>query len=156
MVKKQKRRDPLELITIGVTPPHMAPDTEAERVDRAIARRETRPSPMALSKLPWLKQQYAYRVGYHMLTHGLREHASHPELEMCNVPGAFVQPAMQLMNHICDYILNGGGVLKHGEAMSVGPSDDEELAAHIGFRRIRPGKGGMDHEVDVLRITFLR
>lgn len=153
--KPAERRDPQQLIRIGITPPSMSDDSEARRVDEQLANQATRPGPIALSKLPWLRQNVAYRVGYYMLTHGLREHANHPEIEVCNVPGVYVRETGRILNHIADYVLNSGGVLKAGETMLLSPDDDPFMAV-VSFRRIRPGQGGMDHGEDVLRVLFLR
>lgn len=152
--KKTQRRDPLKLIRIGITPPSKAEDAEAQRVDARLANKATRPGPSALSKLPWLRQDLAYRIGYYMLTHGLREHADHLEFEVCNVPGAYVRETQRMLNHIADYVLNSGRAIKPGETMQVSSSDDS-LMAIVSFRLIQPGEGGMDHERDVLRLVFL-
>ena len=153
--KEPARRNPIEDITIGVTPPHMAEGTEAFAVDRKMGDRATRPGTVALSRLPWLRQDRSYRVGYYMLTHGLRQATGHREIEVCNVPALFVRSTMELLNTIADGILNDGLKLRHGATMLIGdPSDD--FAPIVGFRRIRPGEHGSDHEVEVLRLLFLR
>ena len=149
------RKDPEDYVHIGITPPDLADDTEAQRLDGRLASAETRPGPVALSMLPWLKQNVAYRAGYHLMTHGLKEHADHPEIEVCNVPGVLVRPAAALLNEIADYVLNSGRKIRPGETMSLTPQDDPFLGV-LSFRRIRPGKGGMDHDQDVLRLLFLR
>jgi hypothetical protein len=144
-----------ELIQINITPPDLASDTDASRVDGLLADRASRPGPIALSKLPWLRQNVAYRVGYHMMTHGLQEHAGHPEIEVCNVPGVLVRPMGTILNQLAAYVLTTGKKLLPGQTMSLTSSEDPLLGV-MSFRRIRPGKGGMDHEVDVLRLLFLR
>ncbi|MCS6899635.1 MAG: DUF4261 domain-containing protein [Polyangiaceae bacterium] len=148
-------RDPEDFVHIGITPPDLAGDTKAQRLDAQLANTETRPGPIALSKLPWLKQNLAYQAGYHLMTHGLMEHANHPEIEVCNVPGVLVRPTAAILNKIADYVLNSGRKIRPGETMSLTPQDDPFLGV-LSFRRIRPGKGGMDHEQDVLRLVFLR
>lgn len=150
-----KRRLPEDFVHIGITPPDLADDSDAQRLDNLLANRDSRPDPLSLAKLPWLKQNIAYRAGYHLMTHGLQEHADHPEIEVCNVPGVLVRPLAQLLNEIADYVLNSGRKLKPGETMSLTPSDDPFLGV-LSFRRVRPGKGGMDHERDVFRLVFLR
>lgn len=152
--RKTKRRDPLKLIRIGITPPSLAEDSEAQRVDNRLSNKATRPGPLALSKLPWLRQHLAYRIGYYMLTQGLSEHAAHPELEVCNVPGAYVRETERLLNGIADYVLNSGKAIKPGETMMLSPEGDPFMAI-VSFRRIQPGRGGMDHDRDVLRVVFL-
>lgn len=75
--------------------------------------------------------------GLWMHTHGMAE-LNHPDLEMRNIP-AFLSPhACSLLNEICDYVINGGGIrIKAGERMQVGdlsrfqfmvagPKSDEE------------------------------
>ncbi len=150
-----RHKDPEELIHIGITPPNLANDTEAQQLDTRLATPTTRPGPIALSKLPWLKQNIAYRAGYHMMTHGLQEHAGHPEIEACNIPGVLVQSTANILNQIADYVLNSGNKIRPGDTMSLTPQDDPFLGV-LSFRRIRPGQGGMDHDQDVLRLLFLR
>lgn len=152
---KTRHKDPEELIHIGITPPNLADDTEAQQLDTRLATPATRPGPIALSKLPWLKQNLAYRAGYHMMTHGLQEHAGHPEIEACNIPGVLVRSTANILNQIADYVLNSGNKIRPGDTMSLTPQDDPFLGV-LSFRRIRPGKGGMDHDQDVLRLLFLR
>lgn len=157
--KKRKsapaRRLPENFVHIGITPPNLAKDTDAQRLDELLSDREGRPSTIVLSQLPWLKQRTSYRAGHHMMTHGLREHANHPEVEVCNVPGVLVRPIAQILNEIADYVLNSGRQLKPGQTMSLTPVDDPFLGV-LSFRRIQPGKGGSDHTEDVFRVIFLR
>src|SRR5437868_378564 len=94
VAKKPKgRRDPLELIKVGITPPELAPETDAFDLNTRLSVRDTRPTPEQLAELPWLAQDVAYRAGYYLLTHGLRQNADHPEIEICNVPGALLNAA---------------------------------------------------------------
>ena len=148
---KTKRRDPRDVITIGITPPQLAPESEACALHNRIGNRETRPEPHALAELPWFAQDRAYRAGFYMLTHGLREHGEHAEIEVCNVPGAYVRATMQMLNGLADYILNDGGRFAHGETMQL----SSEPFAAIGFRTIAPGESGTDHDLEVLRVHFL-
>lgn len=148
---RRKRRDPRRLVLIGITPPDLAPGTTAARVDGRLAKRATRPGPTALAKLPWLSQDRAYRVGYYLLTHGLRRHAAHPEIEVCNVPGVLLRAAQDLLNDVAEFVLNDGRV-KDGDTMMLG---DDPLAI-IGFRRIGPHQAGTVHDRPVLRVVFLR
>ena len=148
---KRKRRDPRRLIIIGITPPDLAPGTAAHRLDRRLSARATRPRPAALAKLPWLSQERAYRVGYYLLTHGLREHARHPEIEVCNVPGVMLRAAQDVLNDVADFVLNDGRV-KDGETMMLG----EDPLAIIGFRTIGARQSGTVHDRPVLRVVFLR
>lgn len=145
-----KHRDPRSLITIGITPPELAPDTEAGELHDRLARRATRPPMHIISRLPWMSQARAYRAGYYLMTHGLGEHAHHPELEICNVPGAFVGAAADMLNEIADYVLNVSPV-HPGETLQL---YDDPFAV-VGFRRIPPGTSGTVHDDDVLRVTFL-
>ncbi len=148
---RRRRRDPRRLVLIGITPPDLAPGTTAARLDRRLARRATRPGPAALAKLPWLAQDRAYRVGYYLLTHGLRRHAGHPEIEVCNVPGVLLRAAQDLLNDVAEFVLNDGRV-KDGDTMMLG---DDPLAI-IGFHRIGPRQAGTVHDRPVLRVVFLR
>ena len=138
-------------VTIGVTPPDLAPGSAAARFDASVKTPATRPSPSALAKAPWLAQDRAYRVGYHMLTHGLSDHG-HMELEMCNVPGALLGGASELLMHVASYVVDDGGKLSHGEVMLV----DESPLAVVGFQRIKQGSKDTEHEADVLRVVLLR
>jgi hypothetical protein len=151
LVKPRERRDALELVSIGMTPPELAPGTDAFRVNAKLSNRWTRPKPETLAKLPWLSQDDAYQAGYYLLTHGLREHADHPEIEVCNVPGAFVPSAMRLLNHLADYVLNDGR-LSTAETTMV----DSEPLAVVGFMRIAPQARGTVHDEEVLRVVFVR
>jgi hypothetical protein len=148
---KRRRRDPRRLVMIGITPPDLAPGTAAARLDRRLAARATRPKPAALAKLPWLSQERAYRAGYYLLTHGLRRHAGHPEIEVCNVPGVLLRAAQDLLNDVAEFVLNDGRV-RDGETMLLG---DDPLAV-VGFRRIGPRQSGTVHARAVLRVVFLR
>jgi len=148
---RRKRRDPRRLIMIGITPPDLAPGTAAARLDRRLAARATRPKSAVLAKLPWLSQERAYRVGYYLLTHGLRRHARHPEIEICNVPGVLLRPAQDLLNDVADYVLNDGRI-KDGHTMMLG----EDPLAIVGFRAIGARQSGTVHDLPVLRVVFLR
>jgi hypothetical protein len=150
--RKPRRRDVLKLITVGITPPGLARGTTAARLDARFANRATRPAPEELAKLPWLRQDRAYRVGYYLLTHGLAEHANHPEIEICNVPGAFVGRAHGLLNELADMVLNNGSVFEHGQAILLG----EDPLIVVGVREMKPGQDkGNDHDERVLRLVFL-
>jgi len=149
--KAKAHRDPYELITIGITPPELAPKTDAYELNSKLADRATRPKPEALAKLPWLAQDVAYRAGYYLLTHGLREHADHPEIEICNVPGALLDASQRVLNTLANYALNHGR-FAHGEVMVV----SENPLAVIGFMRVGPRERGTVHDGEVLRVVFLR
>lgn len=146
-----KRRDVFSLVTIGITPPELAPDTPAYELNGRLANRSTRPTPEELADLPWLAQDRAYRAGYYLLTHGLRKHAGHPELELCNVPGAMLASAQGILNHLSDYVLNERA-FSHGEVMML----SENPLAVVGFLKIAPQERGTVHDGDVLRVLFLR
>lgn len=148
--KKKATRKAVDTITIGVTPPWLAPDSKAHDTYKLVANKATRPSPEELSSLPWMQQDEAYRAGYYMLTHGLQQHADHLEIELCNVPGALVAAGMKLLNSLGDYVL-GGAKLQDGETMQM---QGESLSV-IGFREIAPGTSGTDHGGPVLRVVFL-
>jgi hypothetical protein len=148
--RKPARAKPRTL-QIGITPPEMAPRTAALKTWRALSSDKTRPSMLEIAKLPWLAQDRAYRVGYYLLTRGLSEHAAHPELEMCNVPGAFLEAAGDLLLGIGNAILEGSLHLADGEVMLV----EESPLSVIGVRSIAPGKEGTVHDAPVLRIVFL-
>jgi hypothetical protein len=146
-----KKRDPKKLITIGVTPPWLAEDSDASKLLNLVAKNDTRPSPEDLSKFTWMSQDRAYQVGWYLMTHGLHEHANHPELEICNVPGWFVPAAGDVLNELASYILNESP-LKHGESFKTnnGPYD-----TFISFREIAPGTSGTEHDFPVLRVLFM-
>jgi hypothetical protein len=146
-----ERRDVYDLVTIGITPPELAPDTEAYDLNATLANRATRPAPEEIAVVPWLAQDRAYRAGYYLLTHGLRMHAEHPELEICNVPGALLNAAQSLLNHLADYVLNHRS-FAHGEVMML----SESPLAAVGFMTVGPHERGTVHDVDVLRVVFLR
>jgi hypothetical protein len=146
-----ERRDVYDLVTIGITPPELAPETEAYDLNATLANRATRPAPEEIAVVPWLAQDRAYRAGYYLLTHGLRMHAEHPELEICNVPGALLSAAQGVLNHLADYVLNHRS-FAHGEVMML---SDSPLAA-VGFMTVGPHERGTVHDVDVLRVVFLR
>jgi hypothetical protein len=148
---RRRRRDPRKLVLIGITPPDLAPGTAAARIDRRLAARATRPAAAAIAKLPWLAQDRAYRAGYYLLTHGLRRHARHPEVEVCNVPGVLLRAAQDLLNDVAEFVLNDG-TIKDGDTMLLG---DDPLAI-VGFRRIGPHQSGTVHARPVLRVVFLR
>ena len=148
---RRTRRDPRRLVMIGITPPDLAPGTTAARLDRRMAARATRPQGAALARLPWLSQERAYRVGYYLLTHGLRRHARHPEIEICNVPGVLLRAAQDLLNDVADFVLNDGRV-NDGDTMALG----EDPLAIVGFHQIGARQSGTVHDLPVLRVVFLR
>jgi hypothetical protein len=143
-------RRAVDTITIGITPPWLAPDTMASDAYQLIANKATRPSTEELATFPWFRQDEAYQIGYYLLTHGLREQASHPEIEICNVPGVFVGAAQGLLNWIADYVLEGN-TLDHGESMQM----EGKVFTVIGFQKIDPGTSGTVHDAPVLRVIFL-
>jgi hypothetical protein len=147
---KKKTRKAVDTITVGITPPWMAPDTMASDVYQLIANKATRPTTEELATFPWFRQDEAYQIGYYLLTHGLREHANHPEIEICNVPGVFVGAAQGLLNWIADYVLEGGK-LDHGESMQM----EGKMFSVIGFQQIEPETSGTVHDAPVLRVLFL-
>jgi len=147
----RKRRDPRALVLIGITPPDLAPGTAAARLDHRLSARASRPGGAALAKLPWLSQERAYRAGYYLLTHGLRKHARHPEVEVCNVPGVLLRAAQDVLNDVAEFVLNDGR-LHDGDTMLLG----EDPLAIIGFREIKPRQSGTVHDLAVLRVVFLR
>ncbi len=51
-------------------------------------------------------------------THGMDEYGL-PELEIRDVPGFLAEDAARLLNHVCDYMLDSGNVIKLGETMAV-------------------------------------
>ncbi len=149
--RKGKAKKAADVVTIGITPPELAPGTAAHRLNKRLARKDSRPGPEELATLPWLSQDKAYRAGYYLLTHGLREHAKHPEIEVCNVPGAFLGQASRVLNVVADYVLEGTRVAA-GEVMILG----EEPLAVVGFLGVEPGERGTSHDTRVLRLVFLR
>jgi hypothetical protein len=149
--KRPRRKHADDYVTIGITPPELADGTNAFELNARLADMESRPDPALVAKAPWLNQERAYRAGYYLLTHGLREAAGHPEIEICNVPGAMLGSAHDLLTALADYALNEGA-FAHGEAMMV----TERPLSVIGFLAIAPGERGTDHETEVLRVVFLR
>jgi hypothetical protein len=138
-------------VEICITPPDLAPRTAALKVFRTLASPKTRPAMSEIAKLPWLAQDRAYRVGYYLLTRGLAEHAGHPELEMCNVPGVFLEAAHGVLSALGNAVLKDGLRLADGEVLLA----EEDPLAVLGFRIIGPGKLGTLHDVEVLRVVFL-
>jgi hypothetical protein len=153
--KTDEPRDPAALIAIRIVPPHVVAGSDAAVADARLDEPELRPGTVALSRLPWLRQDRALRVGYHVMTEGLTEHAGHRELEVCNVPAFFIEATVQLLHTIADGILNNGVRLRHNQTMSLAHPDDE-LSALLSFRRIRPGEHGSQHDAELLRVLFLR
>lgn len=138
-------------MTIGITGPELARATPALRLNQKLSKKDTRPGPESLAKLPWLQQDRAYRAGYYLLTHGLQQHAKHPEIEMCNVPGAMLDNASRMLNTIAEYVLKGHS-LAAGQTMLI----NEDPLAVVGFMQVVPGARGTVHEDAVLRVVFLR
>ena len=147
-----KKRRAIDTIKVGITPPWLAEDTMAHEVYSLFGAKSTRPPPEELAAFPWFRQDEAYQVGYYLLTHGLRAHADHMEIELCNVPGVFISAAQDLLNFIADYVLEGGR-LAHGESMEI--PDGSGFLKVIAFREIAPTTSGTDHDGPVLRVLFL-
>jgi hypothetical protein len=85
------------LVRIGIVPPEATPGSKAQQLGERLNRVDTLPKARELARVPWFSQGRPFQAGYHLLTQGLRAHADHPELEMCNVPGAFVAEALRLL-----------------------------------------------------------
>lgn len=150
--KSAAKRKATDAITIGITPPWLAEDTMANEVYQLFGTKSARPPSEELAAFPWFRQSEAYQVGYYLMTHGLREAADHPEIELCNVPGVFLSAATSLLNFIADYILRGAR-LADGESMEM--PEGNGLLRVIAFREIAPGTGGTEHDAPVLRVLFL-
>lgn len=73
-------------------------------------------------------------------THGM-DRAGFPELEVRQVPGYLAEPASELLNILCDYMLSSGKRVKPGEVVAVSP--------RTSFRLIEPQPmpGDEDHYV---------
>lgn len=71
-------------------------------------------------------------------THGM-EALGLPELEIRNVPSLFVEAAMALLQHVCDYMQKPGVVVKAGERMATSPNTRFE------FKASEPITGEEDH-----------
>lgn len=140
-----------DLVTIGITGPELATRTPALRLNQKLSKKDTRPGPEMLAKLPWLQQDRAYRAGYYLLTHGLQQHAKHPEIEMCNVPGAMLEDASRMLNTIAEYVLHGHS-LGPGQTLLI----NEDPLAVVGFMQVEAGTRGTAHDDSVLRVVFLR
>jgi hypothetical protein len=147
-VKKARRKAATkaeEIIGIDIVPPELAPESVALENARVFADKETRPSPEELSGFPWFRQDDPYQLGYHMTTRGLREVAKHPEFELCNVPGVFIDAAAHLLNRIADSVLKGER-FADGETMRFDASPHDFLEG-VTFREVKRGR--------LLRIVFL-
>lgn len=144
----QKAAKPL--VEIRVTPPELLPGSPAKALDRRLADTRRHPGAETFAETPWFSQAEALQAGYHLLTDGLRENLDHPELEICNVPGAFVPEALRLLEVVAGYVLDGTR-LDPGEMMLLA----ERPKAMIAFMRVEPGERGSAHEEDVLRVVFV-
>lgn len=71
-------------------------------------------------------------------THGM-EALGLPELEIRNVPSLFVEAAMALLQHVCDYMQKPGVVVKAGELMTTSPK------TRFQFKASEPIPGEEDH-----------
>lgn len=148
--KGPTRKTTKPLVEIRVTPPELLPGSPAQALDRRLADTRRRPTEEAFADTPWFSQAEALQAGYHLLTDGLRENLDHPELEICNVPGAFVPEALRLLEVVAGYVLDGTR-LDPGEMMLLA----ERPKAMIAFMRVEPGERGSAHEEDVLRVVFV-
>lgn len=101
---------------VSITPPEL--DDGAPAAEFAeVARHATRPPMEDLAARAWLTQGDSVR-GAWISTHGLFALHGHPELEMVNVPVAFIGAAGDLMNQLGDYICSGAR-LAAGETMAM-------------------------------------
>ncbi|MDH3226367.1 MAG: hypothetical protein OEM67_04670 [Thermoleophilia bacterium] len=75
----------------------------------------------------WLDQAQWQR-GSRLETLGLSIHAGHPELALANLPTAFVEGGIALMEKLAAYVL-AGGRLDDGELLQL----DEGLPSLLGF-----------------------
>jgi hypothetical protein len=79
-------------------------------------------------------------------THGMAEHG-YPEVEVRDVPNFLAESAVELVRHVCDYMLDSGVRIEPGETMALSPRTRFRLVA----AEPSPGEEG-HYDVECLRI----
>lgn len=135
--------DPGSRLRIVYTPASLAGDGEPavdyRRWRDLVAGGRTLPAD-ALAELRhgcWLGGEKWLRGGY-LATSGLRAGASHPELLMLNVPGAFVPWAQSLLTDIGEHVLDSDAQLLDGEMILL--EDPRAAGMVLAFQRLFPGE----------------
>lgn len=134
----QAGRDPRVQILVA-TPNE--PDAPGRGELVAIGEGEEPPGADQFLGRTWLDQAQWQR-GSRLETLGLSIHAGHPEIALANLPTAFVEGGVALMEKLAAYVL-AGGRLDDGQLLQL----DEGLPSLIGFA---PADGG-----GYLRVVFI-
>jgi hypothetical protein len=93
----------------------------------AVGEGEEPPGAETFLDRAWLHQNQWQR-GSRLETLGLAIHVGHPELAIANLPTAFIEGGVALMEKLAAYVL-AGGRLDDGQLMQL----DEGLPSLIGF-----------------------
>ncbi len=129
-------------IAVLYTPAGLADGEEAgeelDRIskDRAAGRGLSKEMLKELRASGWLRQARWRRGGY-FTTNGLRATTGNPDLVLLNVPSAFAPWALQLLNHVADYLLETGVQLEPGEVFAFSDPKFPDMA--VAFDLVEPG-----------------
>lgn len=143
-----------DIVSVALVPPAGAPDSEAAARQSALveASRADRGALAALAgEQPWLTPDRPFACGHYLVTQGLRELTGGPELEVANVPAAFVEAAAELLQSLARYLVRGQGTLMPGQVVNLGERGGVVLIAATGPDDPRAG----DHDRPPLRVAFL-
>lgn len=140
-----------EPVNVVVIPPALADGTPAQARQAALAeasRNDRDRLPALASELPWLASDAPFACGYYLRTEGLHDLTGAPELELINVPGAFVRAAADLLNQLAHYVLTSDGALHDGQVLALDGS-----RAMVLVKAVPPGEGA--GEMPLLRLLLL-
>ncbi len=141
------------LVNVAVVPPAGAPGSEAAERQRALveaSRADRAALPGLAGELPWLSPRAPFACGHYLVTQGLRDLTGGPELELLNVPAAFVRGAAELLQTLARYLLTGGGALGPGQVIDLGAAGGVVLVTEAAHDEAEGGEGA-----PVLRVVLL-
>lgn len=140
-----------EPVSVVVIPPALAEGTPAQARQAALAeasRNDRDTLPALASELPWLAPDAPFACGYYLRTDGLHALTGAPELELINVPGAFVRAAADLLKQLARYVLTSGSMLEDGQVLALDGS-----RAMVLVKAAPAGEGAAD--LPLLRLLLL-
>ena len=136
----------------NVAPPDaVGSEAELRQEELAAASRTDRATLTALANdQPWLAPARSFACGHYLATQGLHDLTGGPELEIVNVPAAFLPSAVQLLQMVARHLARGEHDLQPGQVVNLGEAGVILLAA-TAPGDLRAG----EHAEPPLRVVFL-